>query len=457
MAEIFVIGVSHRSSPVELRERLAVPPASLPDHVKSLAERAQLAEAVVISTCNRVEIYGVAADLGGIRRAREALSTRLPANELEAHLYERTGVDAIRHAFRVASSLDSMVVGEPQILGQFKEAYAAAAEAGVVGGLLDRCFEKAFAVAKRVRHETGIASGSVSVSSIATDLARKIFGDLDGKRVLLIGAGKMGESAAKHLRKQGARLFVLNRSRERALELANACGGEPRSLAELESELVAADVAIASTSSDRFVVTRELMKEVVRARKYRPLFLIDIAVPRNVDPRVQQMDNVFVYDVDDLQKVAQENLSARKREAEQAERIVEVETRSFEEWRRGLDLKPIIVGLRRHVREVLAAELERTIPKLSGDATRDRATFDRMLDAATSKLLHQPLMELKKAAELDDQQMIDTVQRLFPLFEVRTSMAPSAPPRDSASDTSSGVVGVPEASDALLGKTKTGA
>ncbi len=453
MAEIFVIGVSHRSSPVELRERLAVPSAALPKHVKTLAERAELAEAVMISTCNRVEVYGVATDLGGVRRVREALSTQLPPGELEPHLYERTGADAIRHAFRVASSLDSMVVGEPQILGQFKEAYAAATEAGMVGGLLDRCFERAFAVAKRVRHETAIASGSVSVSSIATDLARKIFGDLDAKRVLLIGAGKMGESAAKHLRKQGARLFVLNRSRERALSLANACGGEPRSLAELQSELVLADVAIASTSSDRFVVTRELMKEVVRARKYRPLFLIDIAVPRNIDPRVQEMDNVFVYDVDDLQKVAQENLSARKREAEQAERIVEVETRSFEEWRRGLDLKPIIVGLRRHVREVLGAELDRTLPKLSGEVTRDRATLDRMLDAATNKLLHQPLMELKRAAELGDQPMIDAVQRLFPLFDASLPLAPSAPPRD----VTSGVVGVAETSDAMLEKTKTGA
>nr|MDQ3037003.1 glutamyl-tRNA reductase [Myxococcota bacterium] len=345
---------------------------------------------------------------------------------LEPHLYERVGPDAVRHAFRVASSLDSMVVGEPQILGQVKEAYAAATEAGVVGGLLGRCFTKALAVAKRVRHETGIASGSVSVSSIATDLARKIFGDLDGKRVLLIGAGKMGESAAKHLRKQGAQLFVLNRSRERAFELANACGGQPRTLAELPSELAAADVAIASTSSDRFVVTRELMKEVVRARKYRPLFLIDIAVPRNVDPRVGQMENVFVYDVDDLQKVANENLSARKREAEHAERIVEIEARTFEEWRRGLDLKPIIVGLRRHVREVLAAELERTMPRLSGDAARDRAALERMLDAATSKLLHQPLTELKRAGEVGDQHMIHAIQKLFPVERAEGEPASAA-------------------------------
>ena len=444
MSEIFVVGVSHRTSPVELRERLAVPSAELPDHVRSIAAQAKLSEALVISTCNRVEVYGVAPDGASARRARELLAARADPREVEPHLYERHGADAVRHVFRVAASLDSMVVGEPQILGQVKEAYAAASEAGSIGGLLDRCFHRAFAVAKRVRHETGIASGNVSVSSIATDLARKIFGDLQGKRVLLIGAGKMGESAARHLRKQGASLFVLNRSMERAIELARACDGEPRQLHELPGELALADIAIASTSSDRFVVTTDLMKQVARARKYRQLFLIDIAVPRNVDPRVGQMENVFVYDVDDLQKVANENLTARKREAEHAERIVEVEARTFEEWRKGLDLKPIIVGLRRHVREVLAAELERTMPRLTGDAARDRAALDRMLDAATSKLLHQPLTELKRAGELGDPQLSSAVRKLFPVDgEVPAADAVTAP--DS-----------PEPAIAALEKSKIG-
>ncbi len=422
MAEIFVVGVSHRTSPVAMRERLAVPSGELPAHVKGLVAGARLQEGLVISTCNRVEIYGVAVDGGAARRTRDMLSARVENGALEPHLYERHGADAVKHAFRVASSLDSMVVGEPQILGQVKEAYAAASQAGVIGGLLDRCFAKAFAVAKRVRTETGIAAGSVSVSSIATDLAKKIIGDLDGKHVLLIGAGKMGESAAKHLRKQGARLFVLNRSRERALELASACDGEPRSLAELPSELALADVAIVSTSSDRFVVTTELMKQVVKQRKYRQLFFIDIAVPRNVDPRVGQMENVFVYDVDDLQKVAQENLSHRKREAEAAERIVDIEALQFEEWRRTLDLKPLIIGLRKHVRDVLAAELERTMPRLSGDAARDRASLEKMLDAAASKLLHQPLTAVKQAGESGDEALLSAVRKLFPIEE-----APAAP------------------------------
>lgn len=415
MSEIFVVGVSHKSSPVELRERLAVPPAELADHARQLAERARLGEVLVISTCNRVEVYGVAADAQGARRARETLAARVPSGAIEPHLYERAGAEAVRHAFRVASSLDSMVVGEPQILGQVKDAYAAASQAGVLGGLLDRCFSKAFAVAKRVRTETGIAAGNVSISSIATDLARKIFGELDQKRVLLIGAGKMGENAARHLTKAGARLFVLNRSHERAIELAAACGGEPRAMGELDSELALADIAIASTSSDRFIITPEGMRSVIKARKYRQLFFIDIAVPRNVDPRVGEMENVFLYDVDDLQKVAQENVAARKREAEAAEDIVEREVHEFESWRRSLDLKPLIVGLRQHVRGVLAAELERTLPRLDGDGAKNRAALDKMLDAATNKLLHHPLTELKKAAEGGDGAVLDAVRKLFPV------------------------------------------
>ncbi len=425
MPGLFVVGVSHRSSPVALRERLAVPSSELAAHVRGLAGRSGLSEAVLLSTCNRVELYGVAPDDASEQRARTAFGARVEGHELSPHLYERGGPDAVRHVFRVASSLDSMVVGEPQILGQVKEAYAAALEAGTVGGLLERCFGRAFAVAKRVRSETGIAAGNVSVSSVATDLARQIFGDLSGRRVLLIGAGKMGESAARHLRAQGAQLFVLNRSMERAIQLAAACDGEPRGLHELPAELALADIAIASTSSDRFVVTTELMKQVVKQRKYRQLFLIDIAVPRNVDPRVGEMENVFVYDVDDLQKVAQQNLAQRRREAEAAEALVEQEMREFEAWRRSLDLKPLLVGLRKHVHGILAAELERTLPRLGADASRDRAALEKMLEAATSKLLHQPFVELKRAGEQGDEVLPAAVQRLFPLAAPAPAAAPS--------------------------------
>jgi glutamyl-tRNA reductase len=424
MSEIIVVGLSHSTSSVALREQLAVPEGALKDHVQSVAKNAGLEEAVVISTCNRVEVYGVG-DGDSATRIKRALSGKVPLDELEPHLYERRGDQAVRHAFRVASSLDSMVVGEPQILGQFKEAYAVASEAGLTGSLLERCFARAFAVAKRVRTETAIASGNVSVSSVATDLARKIFGDLEARRVLLIGAGKMGESAAKHLRNQGARLFVLNRSMERAVELAKACDGEPRSLAELPSELGLADVAIVSTASDRFVVTQDLMKQVLKQRKFKPLFFIDISVPRNVDPRVGQMENVYVYDVDDLSKVANENIAARRREADAAERIVEAEAKLFEEWRRSLDLKPTIVAIRAHVRGILEAELERTRPRLTGDPA-----LSKMLDAATNKLVHKPLAELRKAGEAGDVETIATIERLFvqdaaPAMDVEDAPVPS--------------------------------
>jgi glutamyl-tRNA reductase len=429
VSQLFVLGVSHKTSPVALRERLAVKPEALPETVKSLAEAAGLNEALLVSTCNRVEVYGLAAHEDAPARVRAFLERSTGPGSLAAHTYEHRDADAVRHAFRVASSLDSMVVGEPQILGQVKDAYEAASAAGLLGSLLDRAFTKAFAVAKRVRSETGVAAGTVSISSIACDLAEQIFGELRGRRVLLVGAGKMGESAAKHLAKEGARLFVLNRSRERAAELAAACGGEPRSLSELASELSLCDVAICSTSSERFVVTMELMKEVVRLRKYRPLFLVDIAVPRDVDPRVGEMEGCFVYDVDDLQKVASENLASRRREADAAERIVESETRAFEEWRRQQDLKPLIVALREHVRGVLAAELERTLPRLKGEPAQDRAALERMLDAATSKLLHGPLTALKAAGERGDAATIEAVRGLFPLGseERATKGAPAAP------------------------------
>jgi len=425
-ADIFVVGLSYRTSPVALREKLAVPNAELAAAVERLKSELALDEALMVATCNRVEVYGVASDPTAAARTKSWLERPLGVGALTGHTYERNGRDAVTHAFRVASSLDSMVVGEPQILGQVKDAYAAATGAGGLGTLLDRCFARAFAVAKRVRNETGIASGAVSVSSIACDVAKGIFGDLNGKRVLLVGAGKMGESAAKHLAKQGAKIFVLNRSRERAVELAAACGGEPRGMNELESELAVADVAITSTSSDRFVITVDLMKEVMRKRKHRQIFFIDIAVPRDVDPRVGEMDGAFVYDVDDLGKVAQENMAARKREADAAEKIIEHETREFEEWRKQQDLKPLIVGIRQHVHATLTAELERTLPRLTGDKDKDKAALERMIEAMVNKVVHHPVAEVKRASERGEVEIVNAAAKLFPMGEKKE--APPATP-----------------------------
>ncbi|MCB9597189.1 MAG: glutamyl-tRNA reductase [Sandaracinaceae bacterium] len=410
MTDVFVVGISHKTSPVELRERLAVDDKAVGETALALQQGAALREAVLLSTCNRVEVYAGEGDERAVARWLEERA----GGSISDHVYIHRGADAVQHAFRVAASLDSMVVGEPQILGQFKDAYAAAKQAGAIGTLLDRCFTKAFAVAKRVRSETRIAEGSVSVSSVASDLAQKIFEDLRGRRVLLIGAGEMGEQAAKHLRQAGASLYVVNRSLEKAERLAEEHGGIARSIEMLAAELSEADVAIASTSSQRFVITPELMRGVIKARRHRPLFMIDIAVPRDVDPRVGEMDNVFLYDVDDLQQVAQENLGERQRAATNAEQIVVAEVEEFERWRRSGALKPTIVGLRRRVRGVLAAELERTLPRLPDLGDRERKSLDKMLDAMTNKLVHRAISELKSSAgSPDGQALVETTRRLF--------------------------------------------
>lgn len=419
MRDFLVVGLSHRTAPVEVRERLAVTPARLEHELREIATRGGFDEALLISTCNRVELYATSANpVEASKIAKSALTERLAGSADDDVLYQERGVDVIRHVFRVASSLDSLVVGEPQILGQVKEAFDAAKSAGTVGTLLGRCFTQAFATAKRVRNETGIAEGTVSVSSIACELAKKIFGNLEGRRTLLLGAGEMGESAARSLRQTGTQLHVINRSEERAQRLAEACGGRAVPYERLSTELADADVVIASTASPQFILTPKLMKGVVRTRRHRPLFIIDIAVPRDVDPRVGNMDNVFVYDVDDLQQVAEENLTVRAREAAQAEHIVEEELEAFLSWRRSLELAPTIVALRKRFGQIAEEELQRTLPRLDSASQSDRAVVEAMGRSLINKLLHQPMTQLKAGAgEPDGALLIDAVRRLFALSE----------------------------------------
>ncbi|MGB5703147.1 MAG: glutamyl-tRNA reductase [Polyangiales bacterium] len=419
MRDFVVVGLSHRTAPVEVRERLAVAPKDLGRELREIAADTGFEEALLISTCNRVELYTTSANpLEATQEAKGMLAKRLGEAAGEGILYQERGVDVVRHVFRVASSLDSLVVGEPQILGQVKEAFDAANEAGTMGTLLGRCFTQAFATAKRVRNETGIAEGTVSVSSIACELAKKIFGNLEGRRTLLLGAGEMGESAARSLRQTGTNLHVINRSEERAQALAKACDGRAVPYERLSIELADADVVIASTASPKFILTPELMKGVVRTRRHRPLFIIDIAVPRDVDPRVGNMDNVFVYDVDDLQQVAEENLAVRAREASLAERIIEDEVESFLSWRRSLELAPTIVALRKRFGQVAEDELRRALPRLQSLSGQDRAVLEAMSRSLVNKLLHQPMTELKAGAgEPDGALLIDAVRRLFALAE----------------------------------------
>lgn len=415
--ELVVVGLSHHTAPVSLRERLSIPGDAAEDELSRLLSGGELSEGILVSTCNRVELYGASADVEtGVRRLRAYLDERGRPEPVAPHLYERRGVDAVRHVFRVAASLDSMVVGEPQILGQVKHAYEMGQHVGGVGTLLDRCLTRAFAVAKRVRSETEIAAGTVSVSSIACDLATKIFGDLTGRRTVLLGAGEMGEAAARALTGRGVHLVVINRSPEKAVRLARESGGEARGYEHLASELIEADVVISSTSAKRFVLTQDLMKSVVKARRQRPLFLIDIAVPRDIDPRVGELPSVFLYDVDDLSQVADQNLAHRKQEVEAAAAIVDAEVEAFEQWRRTLDLTPTIVALRQQFGSVLRDELERTLPRLGELDAKQKKSLEKMCNAAVNKLLHAPLTHLKEGVNAGDgPALIDATRRLFEL------------------------------------------
>ena len=423
---LLVLGVSFRTAPLALRERLAVGQERVASDLQALMQSAGLREGVLLSTCNRVELIGTSdAPERALQGTLAYFNERVAPDRIDASVYQHHGREAARHLYRVASGLDSMVLGEPQILGQVKEAFATAQVAGTVGTYLGRSFERGFGVAKRVRTETGLAAGNVSVSSIACDLAEGIFGDLKGRRVLLVGAGKMSEVAARSLYARGAQLFVVNRSPERAQALAKACNGTPKPLEALATELAEADVVISSTARQDYVITHELMQGVCKMRRFRPLFIIDIAVPRDVDPRVDSLRNVFLYDMDDLQKVSRENMAARERAVAQAEQMIDGELDELERWARSIELTPTIVALRERVRGLLKGELEKTLPKLALP-DGERKKLEAMCEAMANKLLHGPLTELKQSqTDREGPALVEAVQRLFRLEEPPPAAEPA--------------------------------
>jgi glutamyl-tRNA reductase len=427
--ELIICGVSHHHAPLSIRERLAAHPERTGEALQGLLKDSPLSEGVLLSTCNRVEVIATTSDP---LRAREHVigyfNQHAAPETVDTYVYERHGIEAVRHLFRVASGLDSMVLGEPQILGQVKEAFATASQHGGVGSVLGRCFDRSFGVAKRVRSETEVAAGNVSVSSIACELAERIFGELTKRKVLLVGAGKMSETAARSLKARGATLTVVNRSPERAEALARACGGEAKPLESLAIELSNADVVITSTAKEGFIISYEMMSSVVRMRKWRQLFIIDIAVPRDVDPRVEGLRNVFIYDMDDLRRVSDENLAARERAASAAQLIVAEEVEKYAAWLRGLELTPTIVALRERVRELVQREKQKSLPKLGGLTAQQQSALEAMCEGIVGQLLHAPLTELKRGHQDDDgSQLIETVQRLFKL-EVHTKRAAAPTP-----------------------------
>lgn len=445
---ILVVGLSHRTAPVQIRERLAAGAEALPAVLARLASREELAEAMFLSTCNRVEVIALAHGEAGLDEARRAICEELAAHggaasgeELLPYLYEKQGDEAVRHVFRVAASLDSMVLGEPQILGQVKEAYEAAAAAGTLSGLLARCMSRAFAVAKRVRTETAIGAGSVSISSVAVDLARRIFGDLADRTVLLLGAGEMAEAAARSLVKGARALRICNRSFDRAATLASELHAAAVPWDDLGEELTSADVVVASTASSTYVVTRDLVKRAMKARKGRTLLLVDIGVPRNIDPAAHGIDNVYVFNVDDLEQEVARGLQARQAEVTAAEGIVADEVAQFLSWRRGLEVAPTLVAMRTKARAVFFAELERSLGgRLRHLSEGDRAALTQMLDSGVSKLLHGPTTKLKaRAAEGNDAgELAAAVRFLFDLQEIAVepprSRSPAAAPVAASPD-----------------------
>jgi glutamyl-tRNA reductase len=417
---VLLYGTSHKTAPVEFREQLAFPPEELKNVLNGLIEECRLDEAVVLSTCNRVEIYGRASTRHARPEPLRDLVSRfngLDPEEIESHDYFYLDEDAVRHCFRVGSSLDSMIVGEPQITGQIKEAYFGAKKQQVTGPILNNLFERAFHVAKRVRTETGIASHAVSVSFAAVELARKIFEDLKDRSVMLVGAGEMGELAARHLVSHGVeRVLVTNRTYERAVELANGFRGEAVPFETLEERLADADIVISSTGSTQPIITKDHVQRALKARRNRPMFFVDIAVPRDIEPAVNELANVYCYDIDDLETVVDSNIKERQREAVRAEEILTQEVKAYLKWFASLDAVPTIVELLEKSDRVRREEVAKTLAKIGNVGEQERQSIEAMANAIVKKILHSPIVTLKKdSGDEDRSKVLEIARRLFNL------------------------------------------
>ncbi|HYE91055.1 MAG TPA: glutamyl-tRNA reductase [Terriglobales bacterium] len=417
---LFVAGLNHRTAPVALREQLAVEEDKLRELIRDVHATGVAREAVLISTCNRVEVYALAEAPG---EARAAIFRRLCQHRgvdlgaVEPHLYTHEDGEAVRHAFRVAASLDSMMVGEPQILGQVKDAFALAQACETVGPTLHTLFSQAFAVAKKVRTETDIARHAVSVSFAAVELAKKIFAGLQGRAVLLVGAGKMSELAAKHLVDQGAfPIYVVNRTWARAQEMARALSGTALPFGELDVALGSVDIVVTSTGAPEPVIRRELVQKVMHERRGRPLFFIDIAVPRDVEESVETLADVYCYDIDDLKQVVDANLRERAREAQRAEALVDREVAKFAARLRDVEVVPTIVSLRERLEAIRSAELKRALSKMPDAPAETREAMEALSSAIVNKILHAPITKLRESSRAGAGRSWTTlVQELFGL------------------------------------------
>lgn len=405
-----LLGVNHRSAPVELREKLAIPAQRLEEATRSLAGHPGVREGMVLSTCNRVELLtshdqvepDLLSFLGGFFSIEPA--------SLRPHVYQLREQDAMRHLFRVAASLDSMVIGEPQILGQVKQSWSVARQVGAVNGELDRALQRAFTVAKRVRSQTRIGDTSVSIASVAVELARKIFGSLEGKTLCLVGAGKMGQLAARHLMKQGAtRLILSNRTLSGAESLAAEFNAEVLPFERLMDELDA-DIVITTTGAGEPIFRREDGVALLQRRRNRPIFFIDIAVPRDVDPAMEKLEGIFVYNIDDLQRVANDHHSGRREEAQRAETIVEREVERYQQARQSLDAVPAIVAVQSRLETLRQQEFARNSARLAALDPQARMAIEEMSRSLMQKMLHGPMTALKNAAREGDAEALRAIR-----------------------------------------------
>ena len=415
---VLLLGLSHKTAPVEVREQLAFDESASGSLASALADRPGISEAMVLSTCNRVEFlvqsnsgYDAADQIQAFLNGKSTVAKTAP------FFYRYHNRDAVSHLFRVASSLDSMVIGEPQILGQIKSAYVAAKEAGAIKGQLNVIVNNALRTARRVRNETGIGQLTISTSYIAVELARKIFGDLRGVSVLLVGAGKMSELSAKHLQQSGvARVYITNRTHERAIEMAEAFGGKAVLFDQFLSVLQQVDIVISSTGSSEFILTKETASGVIAARKNRPLFLVDIAVPRDIDPEINTIDNIFVYDIDDLQQVADANLHERRRHAELAESIVQEEVEKTMHRFETDEVAPTIVSMQSALDDIRRYEITRHRSKLGELTPEQEQTIEAITRGIVNKIAHPSIVEMKKmAGNPDGLHFVEFVKRAFNL------------------------------------------
>ena len=414
--KVFVAGLNHKIADVDVREKLAFNGPKLEEGLKRFRELPEVHEAIILSTCNRVELY---ANVKDNQRAAEEVKTFLSEfhninrSSLDAGLYIYDGVNAVRHIFRVASSLDSMVVGEPQILGQLKDAFELALSQKTTGILLNKLMKKAISVAKRVRTETRIAENAVSISFAAVELAKKIFTDLSKRVFMLLGAGEMAELAAKHLISSGVKeVLVSNRTYERACDIAKEFNGKPVRFDEFIDEMSQADIVICSTGAPDYIVTKGQMQKVMKERKQRQVFLIDISVPRNLDPEINDLDNVYLYNVDDLQGVVDSNLFERKKEAEKAEKIIDEELETFLRWQSTLDSVPTIIAIREKAEEIKKEELDKLFHKITGMGEKEREAIEYMAAALINKMIHPPTAALKEDSE-DKDVLVATIRKLY--------------------------------------------